>query len=90
MAHSIPESNALIIRTPLGAVLHTGDWKIDATPVLGLPTDETSCARSATRAACALVGDFDQCGARGPLALGSRCGEDHRRTDREPRAAASR
>src|ERR1700744_1299245 len=29
MAHSIPESNALIIRTPLGAVLHTGDWKLD-------------------------------------------------------------
>src|SRR4029077_6321240 len=29
MAHSIPESNALIIRTPGGTVLHTGDWKID-------------------------------------------------------------
>ena len=41
MAHSIPESNALIIRTPAGAVLHTGDWKIDPTPILGLPTDET-------------------------------------------------
>src|SRR5690242_17314535 len=27
MAHSIPESNALIIRTPVGTVLHTGDWK---------------------------------------------------------------
>src|SRR5216110_2509155 len=40
MAHSIPESNGLIIRTPLGAVLHTGDWKIDLTPVIGPPTDE--------------------------------------------------
>ena len=40
MAHSIPEANALIIRTPLGAVLHTGDWKIDPTPILGAPTDE--------------------------------------------------
>src|SRR5215468_1551989 len=29
MAHSIPESNGLIIRTPLGSVLHSGDWKID-------------------------------------------------------------
>src|SRR5262245_20257220 len=40
VAHSIPESNALVIRTPLGTVLHTGDWKIDPTPVLGAPTDE--------------------------------------------------
>src|SRR4051794_17955437 len=40
VAHSIPESNALIIRTPLGTVLHTGDWKIDPTPTLGAPTDE--------------------------------------------------
>ena len=30
VAHSIPEPNALAIRTPLGIVLHTGDWKIDA------------------------------------------------------------
>ncbi|MCA0423533.1 MAG: ribonuclease J [Proteobacteria bacterium] len=39
VAHSIPESCAMAIRTPLGTVLHTGDWKIDETPVLGLPTD---------------------------------------------------
>ena len=35
VAHSIPESNALAIRTPPGTVLHTGDWKIDPTPVIG-------------------------------------------------------
>src|SRR5450432_2916362 len=40
VAHSIPESNALIIRTPAGAVLHTGDWKLDPTPLIGVPTDE--------------------------------------------------
>ena len=39
MAHSIPESCALAIRTPHGTVLHTGDWKIDPEPGLGLPTD---------------------------------------------------
>jgi ribonuclease J len=39
VAHSIPESCALVIRTALGAVVHTGDWKIDATPMVGLPTD---------------------------------------------------
>ena len=39
VAHSIPEPNALAIRTPLGVVLHTGDWKIDVTPTVGPPTD---------------------------------------------------
>jgi ribonuclease J len=39
VAHSIPESCALAIRTPLGTVLHSGDWKIDADPGLGTPTD---------------------------------------------------
>src|ERR1700680_4685666 len=40
MAHSIPESNGLIIRTKLGSVLHTGDWKLDASPVIAPATDE--------------------------------------------------
>jgi ribonuclease J len=35
VAHSIPESNALVFRTPLGTVLHTGDWKLDPTPMVG-------------------------------------------------------
>ena len=40
LTHSIPEPNALAIRTDLGLVLHTGDWKIDKTPTLGPPPDE--------------------------------------------------
>src|SRR5205807_5402535 len=40
VAHSIPESHALAIHTSAGTVLHTGDWKIDPTPVTGPPTDE--------------------------------------------------
>lgn len=39
VAHSIPESNALLIKTPIGQLLHTGDWKLDPTPVGGAPTD---------------------------------------------------
>ncbi|MCG5234136.1 ribonuclease J [Xanthobacter oligotrophicus] len=39
VAHSIPDSHALAIRTPVGLVVHTGDWKLDPTPVVGLPTD---------------------------------------------------
>lgn len=39
VAHSIPESTALLITTPLGRVLHTGDWKLDPGPVGAAPTD---------------------------------------------------
>ncbi|KKB78035.1 beta-lactamase [Devosia soli] len=39
VAHSIPESNSLLISTPIGRVLHTGDWKLDPTPVISAPTD---------------------------------------------------
>ncbi|MFL9842334.1 ribonuclease J [Sphingomonas sp. ST-64] len=35
LAHSIPEGNAVLIDTPYGRVFHTGDWKIDDTPVMG-------------------------------------------------------
>jgi ribonuclease J len=57
MAHSIPESNGLIIRTPLGAVLHTGDWKIDPTPIIGPPTDEAKLRALGDEGCLALVGD---------------------------------
>ena len=57
MAHSIPESNGLIIRTPLGTVLHTGDWKIDPTPVIGPPTDEAKLRALGDEGCLALIGD---------------------------------
>jgi ribonuclease J len=57
MAHSIPESNALIIRTPCGTVLHTGDWKIDPTPVLGDVTDEKKLRALGAEGCLALIGD---------------------------------
>src|SRR6516225_2504985 len=57
MAHSIPESNGLIIRTPAGAVLHTGDWKIDPPPVLGAPTDEAKLRALGNEGCLALIGD---------------------------------
>lgn len=57
MAHSIPESNALIIRTPAGTVLHTGDWKIDRTPILGDGTDEQKLRALGEEGCLAIVGD---------------------------------
>src|SRR5258708_19603885 len=57
VAHSIPESNALIIRTPLGTVLHTGDWKLDPTPVIGPPTDEAKLRNLGDAGCLAVIGD---------------------------------
>ncbi len=57
MAHSIPESNALKIGTPLGTVLHTGDWKIDPTPLIGPPTDEAKLRALGDAGCLALIGD---------------------------------
>jgi ribonuclease J len=57
VAHSIPESNALAIRTPAGTVLHTGDWKIDPTPLLGAPTDAAKLTALGDEGVLALVGD---------------------------------
>src|SRR6478672_11896219 len=57
VAHSIPESNSLILRTPHGNVLHTGDWKLDPTPVLGLPTDEKKLRALGAEGCHVLIGD---------------------------------
>src|ERR1700722_2234028 len=57
MSHSIPESNGLIIRTGLGTVLHTGDWKLDPTPALGAATAETKLRALGAEGCVALVGD---------------------------------
>lgn len=57
MAHSIPESTALAIRTPAGLVLHTGDWKIDSNPVVGWSTDEARLRALGDEGVLALVCD---------------------------------
>jgi ribonuclease J len=57
VAHSIPESNALAIRSPAGTVLHTGDWKIDPTPLLGGPTDAAKLTALGDEGVLALIGD---------------------------------
>lgn len=57
VAHSIPESHALAIKTSVGTVLHTGDWKIDPQPVEGLPTDEARLRALGDEGILAVVGD---------------------------------
>jgi ribonuclease J len=57
VAHSIPESNALAIRTPHGLVVHTGDWKLDNTPYLGSLTSEEKFRALGDEGILALVCD---------------------------------
>ncbi|MGE5159569.1 MAG: ribonuclease J [Gemmatimonas sp.] len=57
VAHSIPEAHALAIHTEVGTVLHTGDWKIDQTPIIGPPTDERRLRELGEAGLLALVGD---------------------------------
>ena len=57
LTHSIPEPNGVAIRTPLGVVLHTGDWKIDPDPILGEVTDEAAIRRLGDEGVLAMVCD---------------------------------
>jgi ribonuclease J len=57
MTHSILEPNALAVRTKLGTVFHTGDWKIDPEPLLGEVTDEETLKRIGDEGVLAMVCD---------------------------------
>jgi ribonuclease J len=57
ITHSILEPNLLAIRTPLGLIAHTGDWKIDPDPVLGEVTDVAAIQKLGDEGVLALVCD---------------------------------
>ena len=57
MSHSIPEAQALVIATPHGTVLHTGDWKLDPDPLVGPPSDEAALKALGDRGVLAMVCD---------------------------------
>ena len=57
LTHSIPEPNGLAIRTPLGTILHTGDWKIDPDPMLGDVTDIEAIRKLGDEGVLAMVCD---------------------------------
>jgi ribonuclease J len=57
MAHSVPDAVAVVLETEAGRVLHTGDWKLDHTPVDGLRTDVGRLAELGNRGIDLLLGD---------------------------------
>ena len=57
MAHSVPDTVGIAIETPAGRVFHTGDWKLDHTPVDGLRTDVGKLAELGNRGVDLLCGD---------------------------------
>ncbi len=57
LTHSIPEMAALSIRTPVGTVLHTGDWKLDPDPLVGPKSDEETLAELGDEGILAVVCD---------------------------------
>lgn len=57
LTHSIPEPNALVIRTGAGVIMHTGDWKFDDDPVIGETSDEKALRRIGDEGVLAMVCD---------------------------------
>ena len=57
VTHSIPEAQALAIRTPSGLVIHTGDCKLDPSPLLGPLTDQAAFAELGREGVLALICD---------------------------------
>ena len=69
LTHSIPEPNAVVVRTPLGAVLHTGDWKLDPDPLVGPASDLDALRRLGDAGVLAMI--CDSTNALRPGATGS-------------------
>ena len=99
--HSVAGACALAIRTPVGTIFHTGDFKFDQTPIDGKPADFASIARVGDEGVLCMLSRLDQCGTSGTHALRAhrrrsvyehllaRQGAHHRRVVRIERAAHS-
>ena len=57
LSHSVPDPAALVLRSDEGTILHTGDWKFDSTPMLGVDTDRERLRQIGDEGVMALIGD---------------------------------
>ena len=86
VSHSIPEPMSLMIRTPLGNVVHTGDWKIDHEPSLGPLTDEARFRQLGDEGVLALMCDSTNALRDGVSPSEKECPRACARSSRTPRA----
>ena len=84
LTHSIPEPNAIAIRTPLGMVLHTGDWKFDPDPVVGGVSDEAALEALGDEGTLAII-----CDSTNVFSPGSSGSEGDLLTSWDPRVPSS-
>ena len=57
LTHSIPEPSALVVDTPAGRIMHTGDWKLDPEPLISDPVDEDAIRKTGDSGILAMVCD---------------------------------
>jgi ribonuclease J len=57
LTHSIPEPNGVVLRTPVGTVFHTGDWKFDPDPLIGQTSDTKALRRLGEEGVLAMICD---------------------------------
>lgn len=57
LTHSIPEPNGVLIKTPVGTIFHTGDWKIDETPLIGEAIDGNALQKMGDDGILAMICD---------------------------------
>jgi ribonuclease J len=57
VSHSVPDACSLIMETPHGRVVHSGDWNLDPSPVVGVPTDESLLKAAGDAGVLAYIGD---------------------------------
>jgi len=57
VTHSVPEAMMIAIKTPVGTIIHTGDWKLDPDPLVGELTNEAALKQFGEQGVLAVVGD---------------------------------